>query len=77
MMLVVGVRKMQNIMEKNLDREILVVLRWGISIRGVLKAVDAQMNALIEKADEIVNDEVRPLGTILIRGDNIIMVTAS
>jgi len=72
-----GVGKMLNIMEKKIDREILIVLRWGMSIRGILKAVDAQMNVLIEKADEIVNGELKPLGTILVRGDNIIMVTAS
>jgi len=68
---------MLNIMEKNIGREILIVLRWGMSIRGILKAVDAQMNVLIEKADEIVNGELKSLGTILVRGDNIIMVTAS
>ena len=72
-----GVGKMLNIMEQNVGREILIVLRWGMSIRGILKAVDAQMNVLIEKADEIVDGELKPLGTILVRGDNIIMVTAS
>ena len=72
-----GVEKMQDIMGKNLGKEVLIVLRWGVSIRGVLRAVDAQMNVIIENADEIVKDKLKPLGTILIRGDNIVMVTAS
>ncbi len=67
---------MQNNLEKNLGKEVLIVLRWGVSIRGILKSVDPQMNVLIENADEIVNEEVIPRGSMLIRGDNIIMVTA-
>jgi len=68
---------MQKILGQNLGKEVLILMRWDVSIRGVLKAVDAQLNCIIEKADEIVEGEAKPLGTILIRGDNIIMVSAS
>ncbi|MFX0196947.1 MAG: LSM domain-containing protein [Candidatus Hodarchaeota archaeon] len=68
---------MQKILGQNLGKEVLILMRWGVSIRGVLKAVDAQLNCIIEKADEIVEGGAKPLGTILIRGDNIIMVSAS
>lgn len=68
---------MQKILGQNLGKEVLILMRWDVSIRGVLKAVDAQLNCIIEMADEIVEGEAKPLGTILIRGDNIIMVSAS
>ena len=68
---------MQEIIEKNLGKEIIVVLRWGLSIRGILQSADAQMNVLIENAEEIIDDGTKSLGTILIRGDNIILVTSS
>ena len=68
---------MQRTMEKNLGKEVLILMRWGVSIRGVLKAVDAQLNCIIENADELVEGEMKSLGTVLIRGDNIIMVSSA
>ena len=65
------------ILSQSLGNTVLVKLRNGRMLRGILQGYDQHMNLVLEKAEEIreENTENKQLGVIVVRGDNIIMVS--
>ncbi len=64
------------VLSKSLGEKVLVRLRNGKTIRGFLQGYDQHMNLVLEDAEEIVDDEnSNKLGQIVVRGDNIIMIS--
>jgi len=65
------------ILSQSLRNTVLVRLRSGKMLRGILQGYDQHMNLVLERAEEIVegNTPQKPLGTIVVRGDNIVMVS--
>ncbi len=65
------------ILSQSLGNTVLVRLRSGKMLRGILQGYDQHMNLVLEQAEEITegNTQQKPLGVIVIRGDNIIMVS--
>ncbi|MDH5461212.1 MAG: LSm family protein [Candidatus Bathyarchaeota archaeon] len=64
------------ILEKSLGKTILVRLRGGRSIRGKLKGFDQHLNLVVEETEDTTNmEKVRKLGTIIVRGDNVVIVS--
>ncbi|MBR9678332.1 MAG: small nuclear ribonucleoprotein [Nanoarchaeota archaeon] len=71
------------IMERPLDalnnaknKRVLLELKNGRQLVGVLKAFDIHINVVLEDAEELVNGEVkRKLNTLFIRGDTIILIS--
>jgi len=65
-------------LEKSLGKIVLIKLKGGRAIRGVLKGYDQHMNFLLEQSEEIMDDgKASPLGTIVVRGDNVILISPS
>jgi small nuclear ribonucleoprotein len=65
-------------LEKSLSKIVLIKLKGGRAIRGVLKGYDQHMNFLLEQSEEIMDDgKTLPLGTIVVRGDNVILISPS
>ncbi len=59
-----------------LDTLVLVKLKGGRSIKGTLKSFDQHLNLVLKDAEEIDGEgNSRPLGTVLIRGDNVVMMS--
>jgi len=58
-------------------KRIRVEMKWDSNIlEGTLISVDDHMNLYLEDTVEIVNGErVRRLGSVILRGNNIILVT--
>ncbi len=54
---------------------VLVKLKDNGKVRGRLKTFDMHLNIVLEDAEEVKGDEVRPLGTVLIRGDSVVLVS--
>ncbi|MBD3191950.1 MAG: small nuclear ribonucleoprotein [Candidatus Heimdallarchaeota archaeon] len=55
---------------------VLVKLKGGRQLRGKLRNFDAHLNLTLENAEEIFeNEENNALGTIILRGDNVIMLS--
>lgn len=55
---------------------VLVKLKGNKEVRGVLKSYDQHMNLVLSDSEEIQSDgSGKKLGTIIIRGDNVILIS--
>jgi len=64
------------ILEESVGKVVLVKLRGGRSIRGKLQGYDQHMNLLLREAEDVsVTDRIDSLGTIIVRGDNVIVIS--
>jgi len=64
------------ILEESVGRVVLVKLRGGRSIRGKLQGFDQHMNLLLGEAEDVsVAEKTETLGTIIVRGDNVIVIS--
>lgn len=64
------------ILDESLGKVVLIKLKGGKVIRGVLQGFDQHMNISLETAEEILEDgKSNALGTLIVRGDNIIMIS--
>lgn len=63
------------VLEDFVDSDVLVQLKGGRMLKGILEAYDNHLNVLLRQAEEIEGDRVRQLGTVLVRGDNVIVIS--
>lgn len=64
------------ILSESLGTVVLVKLRTGKEVRGKLRSYDLHLNIVLEDAEELRSDgSWRKLGTIVIRGDNVILIS--
>ena len=66
----------EEILERSLGKTVLIKVRGGKTFRGVLEGFDQHVNLVLKDAENIsdpLNSEV--IGTILLRGDNVIMLS--
>ncbi|AAY80570.1 hypothetical protein Saci_1224 [Sulfolobus acidocaldarius DSM 639] len=64
------------VLAESLGSTVLVKLKGEKIVRGTLKSYDMHMNLVLENSEEIMNDgSTRKVGTIVIRGDNVILVS--
>src|SRR6266571_2165136 len=64
------------IFEESLNKVVLVQLKGGRSVRGRLYSFDQHMNLVLEEAEDVTNsDATKKLGTIIVRGDNVVLVS--
>lgn len=67
-----------DVLNNALNNSILIKLKGNSEFRGILQSFDVHMNVVLDNAEELENGEVkRKLGTILLRGDTIIMLCPS
>ena len=64
------------IFEESLNKVVLVQLKGGRNVRGRLYSFDQHMNLVLEEAEDVTNSEAaKKLGTIIVRGDNVVLVS--
>jgi len=64
------------ILEESLGKIVLVRLKGGKSLRGKLKGFDQHLNLVLEETEDTTEaDNVRKLGSIIVRGDNVIIIS--
>ncbi|NLA39652.1 MAG: RNA-binding protein [Methanomicrobiales archaeon] len=67
-----------DILDQVLNRQpVIISLKGGREIRGILQGYDVHMNLVLDKAEEEVDGAVQRLGTLIVRGDNVIYITPS
>lgn len=65
-----------NLLSSSLGSMILIKLKGGRELRGRLRSFDQHLNIVLEEAEEVKhNGEVKRLGLVLIRGDNVVLVS--
>lgn len=73
-----GEAEATSMLNESLGYMVLVKLKGGKEVRGVLKSFDQHLNIVLENAEELVPDkDARKLGTIIVRGDNVVIVSPS
>ena len=64
------------ILEESLGKIVLVRLKGGRSLRGRLKGYDQHLNLVLEEAEDTSDAEnVKKLGSIIVRGDNVMIIS--
>lgn len=56
-------------------KRVLIKLKKGNEISGILQALDLHLNMWLENAEQISEEGTVKLGTLLVRGDNILYVS--
>ena len=56
-------------------KRVLIKLKRGTEISGILQAMDLHLNMWLEEAEQSDENENVKLGTVLVRGDNILYVS--
>lgn len=64
------------ILEQNLGKKVIVRLRGGRSLRGILKGFDQHLNLVLDDTENTTNfEDVKKMGLIIVRGDNVVIVS--
>ena len=66
-----------DLLNKAIGKHVLIRLKNGDGIRGKVSSFDAHMNMVLEEAEELGDDggSKTKIGTILLRGGNILYVS--
>jgi len=63
-----------NILERHLNKNVVVTLKDGRMLDGKLAGFDEYMNMILEETEETKEDQVKRIGTIVLRGNNIVTI---
>ncbi len=63
------------ILDESVGKTVLIKLKGGKIIRGVLEGFDQHMNLVLKESEEIVEDGTNNIGTIVVRGDNVVLIS--
>jgi len=67
-----------DVLNSSLNNTVVVGLKGGIEMRGVMASYDVHMNIVLEKAEQLKDGEVkRGIGTVLLRGDSVVYISPS
>jgi small nuclear ribonucleoprotein len=65
-----------DILDQVLNRQpVIVSLKGGRELRGILQGYDVHMNLVLDKAEEVEAGQSKSLGTLIVRGDNVIYIS--
>ncbi|RLG73082.1 MAG: RNA-binding protein [Methanobacteriota archaeon] len=65
-----------DILERALNSRVVIKLRGGRELRGILEAYDLHLNLVVVDAEEMEGEEPRRrLGTVIVRGDNVVFLS--
>ncbi len=64
-----------DILNNALNKSVLIRLKGAREFRGELQGYDMHMNLVLANAEEIKETESKKLGTVVVRGDNIVFIS--
>ena len=64
------------VLDESINKNVLIKLKGGKTITGLLQGFDQHMNLLLDQSEEIPSEgESNSLGSIVVRGDNVVMIS--
>ncbi len=64
------------VLDESINQVVLIKLKGGKTLRGSLLGFDQHMNLLLDSSEEIpIEGDSNSLGTIVVRGDNVVMIS--
>jgi len=64
------------VLDESINKNVLIKLKGGKTITGLLQGFDQHMNLLLDQSEEIPSEgETKSLGSIVVRGDNVVMIS--
>ena len=63
------------LLEKSIDKRISLLLKDNRVLEGKLKGYDEYMNMVLEETEERTAEKERRLGTVVLRGNNVVSIT--
>ena len=64
-----------DVLEKSVNQKLSLLLKEGRPIEGKLSGYDEYMNMVLEDVEETNEETKRRLGTIILRGNNIVSIS--
>lgn len=64
-----------DVLEKSVNQQLTLLLKDGRLIEGKLSGYDEYMNMVLDDVEETANDNKRRLGTIILRGNNVVSIS--
>ncbi len=65
----------QNLLEKSIGKKVKILLKDGRSMEGTLSGYDEYMNMVLEGTEEEGKEMKRRLGTVVLRGNNVVSIS--
>lgn len=62
------------LLEKSMDKRISLLLKDNRVLEGKLTGYDDYMNMVLEETEERTADQARRLGTVVLRGNNVVSI---
>ncbi len=64
------------VLSDSVGKVVLIKMKGGKTIRGTLRGYDQHMNLLLDNSQELLDDNKNTdLGTIVVRGDNVVIIS--
>ncbi|MEM2839573.1 MAG: LSM domain-containing protein [Thermoplasmata archaeon] len=64
-----------SILEKSVNKKVSLLLKDNRVLQGTLVGYDDYMNMVLENTEETNGDQVKRLGTVILRGNNVVSIT--
>jgi small nuclear ribonucleoprotein len=64
-----------DVLEKSINRRLSLLLKDGRIMEGKLSGYDEYMNLVLEDVEETKDDTKRRVGTIILRGNNVVSIS--
>ena len=64
-----------SLLEKSVNKKVSLLLKDNRVLEGTLSGYDDYLNMVIEDTQETNGDQVKRLGTVILRGNNVVSIT--
>jgi small nuclear ribonucleoprotein len=64
-----------SLLEKSLNKKVTLLLKDSRLLEGTLTGFDDYLNMVLEDTEETNADQVKRLGTVILRGNNVVSIT--
>jgi len=63
-----------SVLEKSINKRVSLLLKDNRTLDGKLVGYDDYMNMVLEDAEETKDEQVRRIGTVILRGNNVVTI---